>query len=101
MSYRPIIEMIRAYCRINPRDDAEAIRLKVTGKVRALDGVLESALPSLLALLNQGQILLANSAGTPVKPGSPQLPCGRRLLLSRQEAQATTQTEFANGIKPR
>ena len=40
-SYLPVIDLLKGYCRIEPRDDARAIREKVTGKLLALDRALE------------------------------------------------------------
>ncbi len=50
--YLPVIDLLRAYCRIEPRDAARAIREKVTGKVLSLDEGLRPALPALFALLD-------------------------------------------------
>jgi class 3 adenylate cyclase len=50
--FLPVIELLRAYCRIEPRDDARTIREKVTGKVFSLDRRLDPILPALLALLD-------------------------------------------------
>src|SRR5262249_45192698 len=50
-AYLPIIEMLKAYFRIEGRDEIRTIREKVIGKVLSLDPALEPALPALLALL--------------------------------------------------
>jgi len=47
-----VIDLLKAYSRIEPHDDACAIREKVTGKVLMLDRALEPSLPALLALLD-------------------------------------------------
>ncbi len=51
-TYLPVIELLRDYFQIEPRDDTRKIREKVTGKLSSLDRVLEPALPALLALLD-------------------------------------------------
>src|SRR5262249_8372503 len=48
----PVIDLLKGYCRIEPRDDPRAIREKVTGKLLALDPTLAAILPPLLALLD-------------------------------------------------
>jgi class 3 adenylate cyclase/tetratricopeptide (TPR) repeat protein len=51
-AYFPVIELLRAYFAIEPRDDTRKIREKVTGKALSLDRALEPSLPALLALLD-------------------------------------------------
>ena len=50
--YLPVIELLKAYCRIQERDDPRAIRERVAGKLLALDRALEPLLTPLLALLD-------------------------------------------------
>jgi class 3 adenylate cyclase/tetratricopeptide (TPR) repeat protein len=50
-AYLPVIDLLRAYFRIDSRDGARAAREKITGKLLALDEGLRPALPALLALL--------------------------------------------------
>src|SRR5262245_64003701 len=50
--YLPVIELLKAYCRIQERDDPRAIRERVAGKLLTLDRVLEPLLTPLLALLD-------------------------------------------------
>ena len=40
-AYLPVIDLLKSYCRIEPRDDAAAVREKLTGKLLALDAGLE------------------------------------------------------------
>jgi class 3 adenylate cyclase len=49
-AYLPIIELLKAYFRIEGRDEIRTIREKVVGKVLSLDRALEPALSALLAL---------------------------------------------------
>jgi predicted ATPase len=50
--YLPIIDLLKAYFKIQDRDDQREIRERNTGKLLTLDKSLESTLPALLALLD-------------------------------------------------
>jgi class 3 adenylate cyclase/tetratricopeptide (TPR) repeat protein len=50
-AYLPVIDLLKGYFGIEPRDDARRLREKVTGKLLTLDRALEPTLPALLALL--------------------------------------------------
>ena len=50
--YLPVIELLKGYFQIEPRDDARKIREKVTGKLLSLDRALEPSLPAMLSLLD-------------------------------------------------
>ena len=50
--YLPIIDLLKAYFKIEDRDDHREVREKVTGKLLTLDKSLESTLPAFLALLD-------------------------------------------------
>ena len=47
-SYLPIIDLLKSYCRIEPRDDPRTVREKLTGKLLAFDPALSAILPPLL-----------------------------------------------------
>ena len=51
-SYGPAIDLVKAYCRIETRDDGPAVRKKLTGRILALDQALDPDLPALLSLLD-------------------------------------------------
>jgi class 3 adenylate cyclase/tetratricopeptide (TPR) repeat protein len=51
-TYFPVIELLRRYFGIEPRDDGRKIREKVTGKLLSLDRALEPMLPVFLSLLD-------------------------------------------------
>ena len=50
--YLPVIDLLKAYFKIQDRDNQRDIREKVIGKLLTLDKTLEPALPALLALLD-------------------------------------------------
>ncbi len=50
--YLPVIDLLKAYFKIQDRDDQREIREKVTGKLLTLDKSLEPTLPAFLALLD-------------------------------------------------
>ncbi len=51
-AYLPVIDLLKSYFRIEPRDDARTITEKVGGKVLMLDRTLEDTIPAVLALLD-------------------------------------------------
>jgi class 3 adenylate cyclase/tetratricopeptide (TPR) repeat protein len=51
-AYLPVIDLLKTYFRIEPRDDARMITEKVGGKVLMLDRTLEDTIPAVLALLD-------------------------------------------------
>jgi len=64
-TYFPVIELLRGYFQIEPRDDARKIREKLTGKLLSLDRALEASLPALLALLD---VLVDDASWTGLDP---------------------------------
>jgi class 3 adenylate cyclase/tetratricopeptide (TPR) repeat protein len=51
-SYLPVIELLKAYLRIDERDDTRSIRAKVTGHLLTLDEALKDMVPPVLWLLD-------------------------------------------------
>jgi class 3 adenylate cyclase/tetratricopeptide (TPR) repeat protein len=51
-AYLPVIDLLKSYFRIEPRDDARTMTEKVGGKVLMLDRTLEDTIPAVLALLD-------------------------------------------------
>jgi class 3 adenylate cyclase/tetratricopeptide (TPR) repeat protein len=51
-SYLPVIDLLKQYFQIDPRDEMRTVREKITGKVIALDRALEPYLPAIFALLD-------------------------------------------------
>jgi class 3 adenylate cyclase/tetratricopeptide (TPR) repeat protein len=50
--YLPLIELLKNYFKIEPRDSTRSIREKVTGKILTLDPALQDAVPPVLDLLD-------------------------------------------------
>jgi tetratricopeptide (TPR) repeat protein len=50
--YLPVIDLLKAHFQIEPRDDADRVRQRVTEKVLSLGAALAPALPALLAVLD-------------------------------------------------
>jgi class 3 adenylate cyclase len=86
-SYLPVIDLLKAYCRIESRDDERAIREKVTGKLLTLDEGLRSALPALLALLDVPPGDSAWDTLDPAQRRRQTLDAVRRLLLRESQEQ--------------
>ncbi len=53
-AYRPLIDLLKAYFRIEDRDDERRVKEKITGKLLTLDKALESTLQAFLWLLDLG-----------------------------------------------
>ncbi len=51
-TYLPVIDLLKAYFKVDDRETQREIREKVAGKVLTLDRALETELPALLALLD-------------------------------------------------
>ena len=86
-SYLPVIDLLKAYCRIEPRDDARAVREKLTGKLLALDPALSAILPPLLALIDLPVEDADWSAADPARRRQLTLDALRRLLLRESQEQ--------------
>ncbi len=86
-AWLPVIDLLKAYCRVEPRDDPRAIREKVTGKLLALDRALEPILTPLLALLDLPIDDPAWEALDPPQRRRATLEALRRLLLRESQAQ--------------
>ena len=52
MPYLPVIDLLKAYFHIEPRDDADKVRERITEQVLSLERALAPVLPALLALLD-------------------------------------------------
>jgi class 3 adenylate cyclase/tetratricopeptide (TPR) repeat protein len=50
--FLPVIDLLKGYFQIEPRDEPRRIREKITGKILSLDKALEPGLPAFLTLLD-------------------------------------------------
>jgi class 3 adenylate cyclase/tetratricopeptide (TPR) repeat protein len=91
--YLPVIDLLKAYFKIQDRDDQREIREKVTGKLLTLDKSLEPTLPAFLALLD---VPVDSSAGSgqamwqaldPSQRRQQTLGAVKRLLLRESQVQ--------------
>jgi class 3 adenylate cyclase/tetratricopeptide (TPR) repeat protein len=85
--YLPVIDLLRAYCRIQERDDPRAIRERVAGKLLMLDRALEPLLTPLLALLDVPVEDAAWEALDPPRRRQRTLEAVKRLLLRESQVQ--------------
>jgi class 3 adenylate cyclase/tetratricopeptide (TPR) repeat protein len=85
--YLPIIDLLKAYFKIQDRDDQRQIREKVTGKLLTLDKSLESTLPAFLALLDVPVDDPMWQALDPFQRRQQTLGAVKRLLLRESQVQ--------------
>jgi predicted ATPase len=85
--YLPVIELLKAYCRIQERDDPREIRERVAGKLLMLDRALEPLLTPLLALLDVPVDDAAWDALDPPQRRQRTLDAVKRLLLRESQVQ--------------
>ena len=85
--YLPVIDLLKAYFKIQDRDDQREIREKVTGKLLTLDKSLESTLPVFLALLDVPVDDPMWQALDPLQRRQQTLGAVKRLLLRESQVQ--------------
>jgi class 3 adenylate cyclase/tetratricopeptide (TPR) repeat protein len=85
--YLPVIDLLKAYFKIQDRDDQREIREKVTGKLLTLDKSLESTLPAFLALLDVPVDDPMWQALDPFQRRQQTLGAVKRLLLRESQVQ--------------
>ncbi len=85
--YLPVIELLKAYFRIQDRDDPREIRERVAGKLLMLDRALEPLLTPLLALLDVPVADAAWDALDPAHRRQRTLEAVKRLLLRESQVQ--------------
>jgi len=86
-TYFPVIELLRSYFGIEPRDDGRKMREKVTGKLLSLDRSLEPSLPTFLSLLD---VPIEDPEWTSLDPSQRRrqtLDALKRLLLRESQVQ--------------
>src|SRR5262245_58132332 len=86
--YLPVINLLKAYFKIQDRDDQREIREKVTGKLLPLDKSLEATLPAFLALLDVPVDDPAWQALDPSQRRQQTLGAVKRLLLRESQVQS-------------
>src|SRR4029450_10664407 len=86
-AYLPVIDLLKAYCQIEARDEARRIREKLTGKLLTLDETLKSTLPAMLALLDVPVEDAQWQALDPPQRRQRTLDAVRRLLLRESQVQ--------------
>jgi tetratricopeptide (TPR) repeat protein len=85
--YLPVIDLLKAYFKIQDRDDQREVREKVTGKLLTLDKSLESTLPAFLALLDVPVDDPVWQALDPFQRRQQTLGAVKRLLLRESQIQ--------------
>jgi predicted ATPase len=86
-AYLPVIDLIKAYCDVETRDDARRIREKVTGKLLTLDETLKPTLPAILALLDLPVEDVVWQSLAPLQRRRHTLEAVKRLLLRESQVQ--------------
>ncbi|HTE86004.1 MAG TPA: AAA family ATPase, partial [Dehalococcoidia bacterium] len=84
-SYGPAIDLVKAYCRIEARDDGPAVRDKLTRRILALDQALEPDLPALLSLLDVPVVDASWETLDPPQRRDRTLAALKRLLLRESQ----------------
>jgi class 3 adenylate cyclase len=84
-AYLPVIDLLKAYFKIQDRDDQREIREKVTGKVLTLDDSLNACIPAFLGLLDVSVEDLPWQALDPPQRRQRTLDAIKRLLLRESQ----------------
>jgi len=85
--YLPVLDLLKAYFRIEDRDDGQRVREKVTGTLLSLDEALGPTLPAFLALLDDPVDDPQWQALDPPQRRQRTLEAVKRLLLRESQAQ--------------
>jgi class 3 adenylate cyclase/tetratricopeptide (TPR) repeat protein len=86
-AYLPVIDLLKAYFKVEERDNERDIREKITGKLLALDRTLESALPPILTLLDTAVDDAVWCALDPPNRRRQTIDAVKRLLLRESQVQ--------------
>ena len=86
--YFPLINLLRTYFEVEPRDEARRIQEKVIGKLLTLDKALEPTVPAFLALLDVPVAEPAWQALDPSQRRQRTLDAIKRLLLRESQVQS-------------
>lgn len=85
--YLPVVELLKAYFKIDDRDDPRAIREKITGKLLTLDESLRSLLPAFFGLFDVAGDAPEWSALSAAERGQRTLDAIKRLVLRESQIQ--------------
>jgi class 3 adenylate cyclase len=85
--YLPVIDLLKAYCQIEDRNDGRRVRGQVTGKLLTLDRALQPILSAILALLDVPVDDAAWQALDPLERRRHTLEAVKRLLLCESQVQ--------------
>src|SRR4029450_12654538 len=86
-AYLPVLDLLKAYFKVEERDDERDIREKITGKLLALDRTLESAPLPILMLLDTAVDDAAWCALDPQNSRRQTIEAVKRLLLRESQVQ--------------
>jgi class 3 adenylate cyclase/tetratricopeptide (TPR) repeat protein len=87
ISYLPVIDLLKGYCKLEDRDDHRALREKITGKLFTLDESLKPLLPAFFGLLDVPVDDPQWQALDPAQRRHQTLDANKRLLLREAQAQ--------------
>jgi class 3 adenylate cyclase/tetratricopeptide (TPR) repeat protein len=87
ISYLPVIDLLKGYCKLEDRDDHRALREKITGKLFTLDESLKPLLPAFFGLLDVPIDDPQWQALDPAQRRHQTLDANKRLLLREAQAQ--------------
>jgi class 3 adenylate cyclase/tetratricopeptide (TPR) repeat protein len=87
ISYLPVIDLLKGYCKLEDRDDHRALREKITGKLFTLDESLKPLLPAFFGLLDVPVDDPHWQALDPAQRRHQTLDANKRLLLREAQAQ--------------
>ena len=104
--YLPLIDLLKAYFKIDQLDDTRAVRAKVTGKILELDEALKEAVPAVLWLLEAlapddpflARAIRRSAASAPLTRSSA-CSCGR-ARCSRYSSCSRTCTGSTRRLRP-
>ncbi len=85
--FLPLADLLRAYFRIDDRDDTRSVRAKVTGTVLTLDRTLEDAVPAILWILDALAPDEAARAQEPAQRRRHAIDSVKRVLLRESRVQ--------------
>ena len=85
--YLPVIDLLKAYFKVEDRDDQRQVREKITGKLLTLDRALEPSVPAFLALFDVPVDDPEWQASDPRQRRQQTLDAVKRLLLAESRVQ--------------